>query len=110
MLVNSWGRWKKQKPSASEAFIASVGTHFYEISPLPTKQAALLLWVILDTIFFPHILERSPKKRATFGEGETRYELTNIRSKCRSAIALRLYLKAEIAYSFVTSKNFGSLK
>jgi len=47
---------------------------------------------------------------ATFGEGETRYELTNNRPKCRSAIALRLYLKAEIAYSFVTSKKFGSLK
>ena len=110
MLVNSSGRYKKQKPSGSEAFIASVGTHFHEISPLPTEQGAVLLRLILDTIFFPHLLERSPKERATFGEGETRYELTNNRPKCRSAIALRLYLKAEIAYSFVTYKHLGSLK
>ncbi|GET40876.1 hypothetical protein MiSe_56880 [Microseira wollei NIES-4236] len=52
---------KKQKPSASEALKASVGTNFHEISPLPTEQGAVLLRLILDTIFFPHLLERSPK-------------------------------------------------
>lgn len=94
MLVNSSGRPKQQKPSATEALGASVGSQFNQISPLPTKQGAVLLWVILDTISFPYLLERSPNERATFGEGETRYEFTNKRPKCRSAIALRLYLKA----------------
>ncbi len=110
MLANSSGCQKKQKFSASEALKTSVANNFHAISPLPTEPGAVLLRVILDTISFPHLLERSPKQKATFGEGETRYKLTNNRPKCRSAIALRLYLKAEIAYSFVTYKNLGSLK